>query len=222
MPRPSKNIDQTLLASGRALYPLHGCGGLSVRQICEHAGVNAGMFHYHFQSKDNYLATLLQGLYEEVFIQLQAQAAQAGQPKERLRAALCLLAGLLRSHGTWIGRVWTDAGLGDGVAASFLQSNAPRHMGLLMALAQEAAQAGELVPMPPMQRFGFLMGAVLAPMVLAPAAMRLQFMPPALAAHAAQDVLSDEAIADRVDRALAALTLQKSSTSMSKVPYETP
>jgi hypothetical protein len=30
----------------------------------EHAGVNAGMFHYHFKSKDNYLATLLQGLYE--------------------------------------------------------------------------------------------------------------------------------------------------------------
>jgi AcrR family transcriptional regulator len=220
MPRPSQNIDQALLASGRSLYPLHGCSGLSVRQICEHAGVNAGMFHYHFQSKDNYLATLLQGLYEEVFTQLQTQAAQAGSPKDRLRASLYLLAGLLRSHGNWIGWVWTDAGLGASVATTFLQRNAPRHMGLLMALSQDAEKAGEIAPMPPMQRFGFLMGAVLAPMVLVPAAMRLQFMPPDFSARAAQDVLSDDGIADRLDRALAALALTKFSTSKSKSSYE--
>ena len=77
MPRPSQNIDQALLASGRALYPLHGCTGLSVRQICEHAGANLGMFHYHFRSKDNFLSTLLQTLYDEVFEQLQQKIALA-------------------------------------------------------------------------------------------------------------------------------------------------
>ncbi len=222
VPRPSQNIDQTLLASGRALYPLHGCIGLSVRQLCAHAGVNAGMFHYHFQSKDNFIATLLQGLYDEVYLRLEAQAAQAGSPKDRLRAALCLLAGLMRSHGSWIGRVWADAGLGQAVAAGFLQRNAPRHMGLLLALAQEATQAGELAPMPPMQRFGFLMGAVLAPMVLVPAAMRMQFMPPVLAAHATKDVLSDEAIAERVDRALGALAWPRAASTIFEELHEEP
>jgi hypothetical protein len=106
------------------------------------------------------------------------------------------------------------------VATTFLQRNAPRHMGLLMALSQDAEKAGEIAPMPPMQRFGFLMGAVLAPMVLVPAAMRLQFMPPDFSARAAQDVLSDDGIADRLDRALAALALTKFSTSKSKSSYE--
>lgn len=222
MSRPSRNIDQALLASGRSLYPLHGCSGLSVRLICEHARVNAGMFHYHFQSKDNYLAALLQGMYDDVFTQLQAQASRAGSPKERLRASLYLLAQLLRSNGSWIGRVWTDAGMGATVATTFLQRNAPRHMGLLMALAHEAEKAGEIAPMPSMQRFGFLMGAVLAPMVLMPVASSLQFMPAEFSTRATQNVLSDDGIADRLDRALAALALTNFSRSKSKSSYEAP
>jgi AcrR family transcriptional regulator len=214
MARPSQNIDKTLLASGQVLYPLHGSKRLSVRQICEHAGANVGMFHYHFQSKSNYLESLLQGLYEEIFVQLHETVSQSGSPKERLRKALNLLAQLLRSHGPWIGRVWSDAGLGDEVARSFLQRNAPRHMGLLMALANEAAQAGHLAPLPPLRRLSFLMGAVLMPMLLVPAAVHLQFMPTPFALSAEQDVLSDEAIADRVDRALLALTLPVSSQTL--------
>jgi AcrR family transcriptional regulator len=205
MARPSQNIDQALLASGRALYPLHGYAGLSVRQICDHASVNVGMFHYHFQSKNNYVSVLLQGLYDEVFQQLEAQAAQAGTAIERLREALCLLGRLMRNHGTWIGRVWADAGLGEEVPRLFLQHNAPRHMGLLLVLLQEAAQAGDLAQLPPMQRFGFLMGSVLAPMVLLPAAIQLQFLPAHMASTVDPDVFSDAAIADRVNRALAAL-----------------
>jgi AcrR family transcriptional regulator len=220
MPRPSQNIDQSLLASGRVLYPQHGCAGLSVRQICEHAGVNRGMFHYHFQSKENYLATLLQCLYDEVFGQLQLQAAQACDAKERLRQSLCLLARLMRTHGPWIGRAWADASLGESVAQAFLQANAPRHMGLLMTLTQEAAQAGSWAPMPALQRFGFLMGSILAPMVLVPAAIQLQFIPAQIAATAPQDVLSDAAIAERVDRALAALATVSKKTPMPEETYE--
>jgi AcrR family transcriptional regulator len=207
MSRPSQKIDQTLLTSGRALYPLHGCAGLSVRQICDHAGVNVGMFHYHFQSKNNYVSVLLQGLYDEVFEKLEAQAAQTGTALERLREALCLLGRLMRDHGTWIGRVWADAGLGEEVPRLFLQRNAPRHMGLLLNLLQEAVQAGDLAQLPPMQRFGFLMGSVLAPMVLLPAAMHQKFLPANMASTADVDVFSDAAISDRVDRALAALAL---------------
>ena len=58
-----------------------------------------------------------------------------------------------------------------------------------------------------MQRFGFLMGSVLAPMVLLPAAIQLQFLPADMASTADPDVFSDAAIADRVNRALAALAL---------------
>ena len=64
MPRPSQRIDDALLASGRELYPRLGSSGLSLRALTEHAGANLGMFHYHFKTKDNFLRTLLQQLYE--------------------------------------------------------------------------------------------------------------------------------------------------------------
>jgi hypothetical protein len=145
-------------------------------------------------------------LYDEVFGQIKARADQNGRPMEKLRQALNLLARLMRSHGNWIGRVWADAGMGEEVARSFLQRNAPRHMELLMGLAQQAVQAGDLAPLPPMQRFGFLMGSVLMPMLLVPAALQMNVLPTSLIASAAHDVLSDEAIAERIDRALSALS----------------
>ncbi len=58
MVRPSQNIDQLLLDAGLALLPGTGCAGFSVRKLTQLAGVNLGMFHYHFGSK--------QGLYREV------------------------------------------------------------------------------------------------------------------------------------------------------------
>ncbi len=222
MARPSKNIDQLLLYSGRTLYPQHGCAGLSVRQLCEHAGVNAGMFHYHFQSKNNFLSALLQQLYEEVFTQLQAQATQATSALQRLRLALNRLAQLMREHGDWVSRVWTDAGSGDAVAQDFLRRNAPRHMQLLMVLAQEAVQAGELAVLPALQGFGFMMGSVLAPMVLLPGALRLGMLPAALTSSVHHDVLSDAAIAQRVDRALAALALTSDTLFPTGLPKDTP
>ena len=64
MPRPSQNVDQLLIDAGLELLPETGCAGLSVRKLTEHAGVNLGMFHYHFRNKDNFVRTLLQRTYE--------------------------------------------------------------------------------------------------------------------------------------------------------------
>jgi len=206
MPRPSRNIDQVLLASGRRLFPEHGCAGLSLRRLATHAQVNVGMFHYHFQSKDNFLRVLLQQMYDELFLQLQAQVAQGGTAIQRVRQALCLLGRLMREHGAWLGRVWSDAGQQEPVALQFLQNNGSRHVLLLLGLLEQAAQEGDLVPMAPMQRFTFLMGAVVAPMLIAPRAIQWGIAPPQLSEQVQADVLSDHGIAERVDRALAALT----------------
>lgn len=207
MARPSRNIDQVLLQSGRALYPLHGCAGLSLRLLAEHAQVNVGMFHYHFQSKDNFLRELLAQMYEELFQQLQQEASIDGTPLQRLRQALCRLGRLMREHGHWLGRVLADASHGEPVAMAFLQANGARHVALLMGLLEQAAQEGSLgAPMAPMQRVTFLMGAVVAPMVIAPRAMQLGIVPPLLADGIQNDVLSDAGIAQRVDHALWALT----------------
>lgn len=205
MARPSQGIDQALLRSGLALLPELGCTGLSVRRVAEHAGVNPAMFHYHFGSKAAFLRAVLQQLYEQMFAGLSAGAAGRGPAIERLHAALFSLAGFVRAQRPVIGRLAVDAANGEAVVHEFVRANAPRHLGLLLALAQEAEQAGELQPMAPVQRFAFLMGSVVAPILVVPAVAAVQALPAALAATAVDQVLTDEALHQRIVLALQAL-----------------
>jgi AcrR family transcriptional regulator len=205
MPRPSRQLDQALLASGRVLYPQLGCAALSVRALAEHAGVTAGMFHYHFESKDAFLRTLLQQIYEEVFARLNSEVTQPGAPLARLRQALIVVGRFLREHGAVIGRIWADAGHGEPVAREFMKANAPRHVGLLLALLDEAERAGDIATRPPLQRLTFVLGAVAAPVLVASRITELGVAPAALKPLIAPQVLCDAAIAARADMAIAAL-----------------
>lgn len=207
MARPSQNIDQTLLQSGRALFPHCGCCDLSLRALTEHAQVNMGMFHYHFRSKDNFLSILLQSMYEELFEQLQAQTLHPGTALQRLRQTMLLLASLLREHGHWLSRVWTDASRGDAVAQQFLKKNGARHIQLILSLILQAIDDKEIEQIAPMQALTFLMGAIAAPMLIAPRVIQLGFAPTFFQEQVEQTVLSDAGIAERVDRALCALQL---------------
>jgi AcrR family transcriptional regulator len=205
VPRPGQNIEQLLLRSGRALYPERGSAGLSVRLLTEHAGVNLGMFHYHFRTKENFLRELLQDFYEEMFAPLSERVHEAGDPLARLRAALLFLACFVRDHEAVLGRLFADASGGEPVAAEFVRANAPRHLRLLLELMREAEAAGELAPLPAIQRFVFTMGAVALPLVVVPRIARLKVAPGLVARQLKQQVTSDAAIAQRVDLALIAL-----------------
>ncbi|WIT13013.1 TetR family transcriptional regulator [Paucibacter sediminis] len=205
MARPSQAQDLTLLASGRALYAQLGCAGLSVRRLAEHAGVNPAMVHYHFKSKDGFLRALLQQMYEDMFAGLSLEAARSGNALQRLEASLLRLAQFVREHRPTVARVWADAQQGEPVALDFMRANAPRHLGLLLALMQEAEAAGLLRQQPPMQRFVFLMGAVVAPLMIAGSVQALGVLPPALSALMEDQALSDTALRERIGWALDAL-----------------
>ena len=206
MPRPSQGIDQALLRSGLALLPQLGCSGLSVRRVAEHAGVNPAMFHYHFGSKAEFLRTLLQQLYEQLFARLSEGASRQGPALERLHDALVALARFVRDHRALAGRLAIDAASGETVVHDFVRANAPRHLGLLLHLMAEAEVDGSLAPALPMQRFVFVMGAVVAPLLVAPAVAALKVAPQFIGQQLQEQVLSDEAIEQRVTLALAALS----------------
>jgi len=205
MPRPSQHIDRALLASGRALYPGSGCAGLSVRALAEHAGVNQAMFHYHFKSKDAFLRTLLQQMYDEMFSGLQHDAVQRGSALERLRHALHGLARFVRNHRPVIARVWSDAAAGQAVALEFMRANAPRHVALLMQLLQQAEREGDVITLPPLQRLTFVMGSVVAPLVIVSGVIAMGITPGLPVPEMEAQALSDGAIDKRVELALAAL-----------------
>jgi AcrR family transcriptional regulator len=204
MPRPSQQLDQALLRSGRALYPVLGSAGLSQRRLAEHAGVSPGMFHYHFASKDEFLRTLLQQLYEEMYAPLAASAGGDGPPLDRLQRALFGLAGFVREHRPLLVRLALDAGSGHAVVLQFLRDNAPRHLGVLLRLLKDAERAGHLKPLRhPLQRMALLMGTVVAPLLMAPAVAALGVAVPGPSVET--QVCSDAAIGARIAFALAAL-----------------
>ena len=209
MARPGSNTEQVLLKSGRKLYAQRGSAGLAVRALAEHARVNPGMFHYHFRTKDEFLRRLLNGWYEEMFEQLAGRASQEGPPLHGLHEAIFFLARFARDNRAMLSRVLMDAATGSAVAAQFLRENAPRHLGLLLSLMAQAERQGLIVAMPPMQRFVFVMGAVGMPLLVAPALHSIGVTPKVIGAQLQAQVMSDEAIAQRIALVMKAIATGK-------------
>lgn len=211
MNRPSQNIGAQLIASGMALLPQTGCAGLSVRKLVEHAGVNLGMFHYHFKNKDNFLRVLLQHMYEEMFaaltLQAQAQAPQGGA--RSLDAALRVLASFAGKHRHLLLMLLSEAMRGEALPAAFLRENLPRHITVLAQLLRQGQAEGDIIDAPPMQLLPFMLGAIAGPVFAGGALERLPAAPPELAALAQQALLSDQAIALRIDLAMRAILIAR-------------
>jgi AcrR family transcriptional regulator len=208
-PRPSRNLDRALIAAGQALYPSFGAAGLTIRQVAEAAGVNIGMFHYHFKTREAFLRAVLQANYEEMFAHLPPAAAKAPQdvsPKELVRAALTALGHWALDNRAFVARVLVDAMSGDAVVREFFAANFPRHLDLVARLLAAAQAAGELRPMPAPQAIAFCAGAISLPSLVLGVVVDTGDLPKARKRALESAVLSRAAVDQRIDLALAALS----------------
>ena len=207
MPRPSRNLDRALLTAGRVLYEKTGAGGLTIRQVADAAGVNIGMFHYHFKTREAFLRAVLQEAYEEMFARLSLEVARPSDatPVEHLRAAIRMIARFLRDNRVFMARVLADALSGDEIARDFLAHNLPRHFAVLAGLIGEGQRTGALKPLPPSQLLGFCAGAVGMPILAAGMAVESGRLPRPVLRMLAETLLTDEAIDQRIELALGAI-----------------
>jgi AcrR family transcriptional regulator len=205
-PRPSRNLDRALLAAGRELLPHRGCAGLTVREVAEAAGVNLGMFHYHFKSREAFLRALLQSMYEEMFSQLTVQRDEDWSALDNLRAALRFLGRFLRANRPILSRVMADALCGDPIAIEFLRTNMPRHLGHMHALVELAQREGAIKPMPVPQALGFCAGSLAMPILFGGAVVDGGGLGPAHSKALAEALLSDAALDQRIELALGAIS----------------
>jgi hypothetical protein len=134
---------------------------------------------------------------------------QSGRALYTERGAARLSVRALAEHAPTLGRVMADAAAGEAVAVEFIRSNAPRHLALLLALMDEAEREGRLVPMAPLQRFTFVLGAVGMPLLAARGVQALGVAPRLLGKSLQMQVMGDVAIAERIDLALRALSITK-------------
>ena len=209
MPRPSRNLDRALLAAGRILIEKGGASGLTIRQVADAAGVNIGMFHYHFKTREAFLRAVMQETYEEMFARFTLESARPedATPVEHLRSSFRVLGRFLRDNRQFIGRVLADAACGDPIARDFLKENLPRHVGRLAALLAEGQRDGSLKPIPVPQALGSCAGSLAMPILLGGAIVESGELPRNTAHGISAALLTDEAIDQRIDLALTAIAV---------------
>ncbi|MFS8086637.1 MAG: TetR/AcrR family transcriptional regulator [Acidobacteriota bacterium] len=213
MARPSRNIDQLLLDAGLALLPTTGCRNFSVRQLVQHAGVNLGMFHYHFKTKDNFVRAVLQRVYEEMFSELVVQVNASNAALTNLRNLLRTLARFARKHRLLMVRLVSEAMIGETLAADFLKSNLPRHFKLIAEQVVQGQREGSVVNAPLPQVMAFIVGAVAAPLLMGSAMQQHGLLPPAIESGIASHVLSKKALEERIEMVLRGLAAGSEKTT---------
>ncbi|MEO5692308.1 MAG: TetR/AcrR family transcriptional regulator [Usitatibacter sp.] len=212
-PRPSRNLDRALLAAGRELLPIRGCAGLSIREVAEAAGVNLGMFHYHFKSREAFLRALLQNMYEEMYSQLSYEADSKLGALEALRGAMKFMGRFVRNNRDVLSRILGDAVSNEPIAVEFARNNFPRHLGLILNLIRAAQQDGLLKPMPATQALGICAGGLAMPILVGGAAIQSGALDEAGSRMLYETLLSDTALDQRIELLLSAITLPSASVN---------
>ena len=104
-------------------------------------------------------------------------------------------------------RVFSDAPAIAAIREFIRQYAGMRHVSLIIDLLARAERQGLLAPAAPLQRSAFLMGAILAPMLIGSRLQASGLLPDFLAASFAPQVMEDAAIVQRIDWALDVLFL---------------
>ena len=113
MARPSQNLDQKLIELGKEKVVTQGISNLSIRQICLDAGINLGMFYYHFKSKENYIKALFNSLSRDLASGWLVEAAKLPASEQKLKRVLVLSAKMIREHRGTIETIIKDVNIFD-------------------------------------------------------------------------------------------------------------
>jgi AcrR family transcriptional regulator len=211
MARPSGHTDKKLFQAGRCLLPIHGICGLSVRAVAREAGVNLGLFHYHFKTKDIFIRKLLENAYESFFERFTLETGGNDAPIERLRRAITALGRFSRDHRDLAPMLIHDVLEGRSEIIRFARENFPRHARIIVGLIRECQKEGLIRRIPLPIAITFLAGSVATPHILIGMAEQAR-LDPTLKKHIAaarRTILSDDGIALRVDMAIKGLCTEK-------------
>ena len=113
MARPSQNIDKKLIKLGKKKLMEHGISNISIRSICMESGINLGMFHYYFKSKENFIKELFRSLSEELVASLLAEAAKLSTSEEKLKKILYMSARMMKEKRGLVETIMKDTNIFD-------------------------------------------------------------------------------------------------------------
>jgi AcrR family transcriptional regulator len=86
--RNGLKAQEKILRAADKLFGESGYDAVSTREIAELAGVNKALIHYHFKSKEDLLAAVLDDYYERANQALMAALAAPGAPRDMMRRVI--------------------------------------------------------------------------------------------------------------------------------------
>ncbi len=199
--------EEALIAAGRAVIIEDGFSGMSLRKVATRAGVNLGMFPYLFGTKEAFARKVAQRIYDDFFSGFALETSRNDPPLANLRRGLTRLSGFVRDHRRLAFSLIRDAAAGDPLAREFMLANGPRHAKVILGLVRACQKTGTLARVPVPMALAHLMGCIAAPNVMFAVAesaglpLTLRLLQP----YIHRTLLTDRAIAQRVDLALAGL-----------------
>jgi len=210
MPRVS-DTDQRLVDTALEMVKHTSLSSLKLRDVAKKAGVNLGMFHYHFKTKDQFIRAVLQDTYEKFFSQFSLETAGDGPALERLRSALLTLGRFIGENRRLLLGILQDVLNKNAVVLDFVKNNGPRHGLVIMGLVRECQKEGSLKKMPLPAVMPMLMGACLFPLMMVAALEHLEVKKMRLIPFSIIKpmIVSDKALSARVDLALESLAPRK-------------
>lgn len=208
MPRPSQNTDQRLVETALEMLQQSGLSGLKLREVARKSGVNLGMFHYHFKTKEAFTRRVLQHTYEKFFQEFSLESSKEGSPLDRLRGALIALGKFAMDNRRLILGLLHDSVNKDRVVLDFVKSNFPRHALVILGLIRQCQKQGSIRKLSLPTFMPILMGGVILPALVLAMLEHLEiknirFIPLPLIKR---ELASETVIAARVDLALESLT----------------
>lgn len=207
MPRPSRHMDEKLIRAALALLPVTGYSGLSLRAVAAKAGVNLGMFNYHFRNKEDFLRRVASEFYEAFFEKITLEMEMEKNPEEQLRRVVLNLAQFARDHRWLLLALGRDVLEGDQKLARMMGSLIPRHGVILVRLIRECKRTGLIADIPLPVVIPFILGSLVGPIMMMTVLERVNLRHPldAIKKRIISYLLTDSVIEQRLELAFRAL-----------------
>lgn len=146
MSRKSTHTDKKLFDQGRKLLIKKGASKLSVREVCDKAGVNLGMFNYHFGSKDKFIEKILLDIYENFLADF--ELLESDTKLDTLELQLTLMARFARDNRHLILVLLNDVLNGEKAVQKFAKSKMRKHFMILAKTLKSCQKSGEIIDAP--------------------------------------------------------------------------
>jgi AcrR family transcriptional regulator len=155
-----------MILAGKELVTESGISALKVRKIAARAGVNLGMFNYHFGTREKYIERLVSEVYEEFFSNFKMESETSGNSLERLRKVLLGAAFFIRENRTLIEPFIEEIMKGNKKLFDFARKNMTKHVNVILALLAECQKDGYIVKTPILAMLPMIIGAVALPNIV--------------------------------------------------------